>query len=236
MGDPDQRCSSLTAELLHLKQDLRLNGDVQSSGRLVRNNQVRLVQHGHRDGNALAHPATELVRVAAQPVLGGGDADLGQGLTCALPRSAITDLVVGQHGLNHLGINPQNRIERHHRVLEDHGNAIAPQAPQLFRIHLAQVFPAVEDASADHFPRRIYQAHDGVAGHGFARPGLSDEAHDFAWLQREADAVHRRRHTRFGEKAGLEVLDLQSRDRAGGVSGITILVLDGHISVLAVGG
>ena len=57
VGDPDQAGAVLLRELLHLGQDLRLDGDVQRRGGFVGDDQVRPVQHGDGDGHALAHAA-----------------------------------------------------------------------------------------------------------------------------------------------------------------------------------
>ena len=57
-------------------EDLRLDGDVQRSGRLVGDQQLRLAGERHRDHRTLAHPAGELVRVVVQTLLGARDTDL----------------------------------------------------------------------------------------------------------------------------------------------------------------
>jgi hypothetical protein len=35
---------------------------------------------------------------------------------------------MGVDGLDHLGVDAQHRVQRHHRVLEDHGDPRAAQA------------------------------------------------------------------------------------------------------------
>ena len=57
VGNPDKRRAGLITKTLHLVQDLTLDSDIKSSGRLVRHNQVRLVQQGDSDGNTLPHTA-----------------------------------------------------------------------------------------------------------------------------------------------------------------------------------
>ncbi len=56
-------------------QDLRLHGDVEGRGRLVGDEQVRLVGERHGDHDALALPARELVRISAEAALRLADAD-----------------------------------------------------------------------------------------------------------------------------------------------------------------
>ena len=55
-------------------QDLRLHGDVERGGRLVGDQQVRLVGERHRDHDALALPAGELMRIAREPAFRVGNA------------------------------------------------------------------------------------------------------------------------------------------------------------------
>ena len=61
-------------------QDLRLNGDIEGGGRLVRQDQRRLAHQSHGDHDALAQATGELVRVLLQPAASGGDADALQKL------------------------------------------------------------------------------------------------------------------------------------------------------------
>jgi hypothetical protein len=84
--DPDQRRAGHAAQLLRLRQYLPLDGHVERRGRLVRDDDVRLVQQRDGDGDALAHPAGELVRVAPQPLVRARDADLAERVARPLPR------------------------------------------------------------------------------------------------------------------------------------------------------
>ena len=59
-------------------QDLRLHRDVERRGRLVGDQQIGLVGERHGDHHALALAAGKLVRIAAEPALRLGNADLGR--------------------------------------------------------------------------------------------------------------------------------------------------------------
>ena len=81
---PSRVCSSFSS-----LQDLRLHGDVERGGRLVGDQQVRLVGERHGDHHALALAAGQLVRIALEPPGRIGNADLGQQFErcgCAPPR------------------------------------------------------------------------------------------------------------------------------------------------------
>ena len=67
-------------------QDLRLHGDVQRGGRLVGDQQRRVVDQGHRDHRPLAHAAGELVRVLVEAARRLRDADPVQHVDRPLAR------------------------------------------------------------------------------------------------------------------------------------------------------
>ena len=67
VGDEQHRHAEARLQILQQCQDLRLHGDIERGGRLVRDQEVRLVGERHRDHDALALPARELMRIAREP-------------------------------------------------------------------------------------------------------------------------------------------------------------------------
>ena len=67
MRDQDDRRVGAPAEIAEQFQDLRLSGDIERRGRLVGDQQRRVVDQRHRDHHALAHTAGKLVRVGLHP-------------------------------------------------------------------------------------------------------------------------------------------------------------------------
>ena len=65
-------------------EDLRLHGHVERGGRLVGDEQLRVVDQRHRDHRALPHAAGELVRVVVDPPVRLRDADPVEHLDRAL--------------------------------------------------------------------------------------------------------------------------------------------------------
>ena len=63
VADQDDGGAEIAVEFAQQFEDLRLDGDVERGGRLVRDQQRRLVAHAHRQHHALAHAAGELVRI-----------------------------------------------------------------------------------------------------------------------------------------------------------------------------
>jgi hypothetical protein len=71
----------------------------------------------------------------------------------------------GEH-FGDLVADGKNRIERCHRFLKDHGDAVATNATDLLGGQIQQVLPIEIDATVHDPAGRIgYQAHDGLGGH-----------------------------------------------------------------------
>ena len=86
VGDEQQRHAGLALERLQQLQDLRLDGDVERGGGLVRDQQLGVVGERGRDHHPLALPARELVRIGGEPFLGLGEAGAAQKFHDARPQ------------------------------------------------------------------------------------------------------------------------------------------------------
>ena len=84
VGDQDQAHVHLALQLGEQLHDLRLDGDVERGGGLVGDQHLGVERQRHRDHDALAHAAGELVRVVVDPLAGGRDLHQVQQLDGAL--------------------------------------------------------------------------------------------------------------------------------------------------------
>ena len=111
-------------------QDLRLDGDVERGRRLVGDQQLRRAGERHRDHDALAHAAGELVRVGVEALRRGGDAhELHQ---LERPRLRAAGALMPRccdERLRDLEADRQHRVEARHRLLEDHADARRRASP-----------------------------------------------------------------------------------------------------------
>ncbi len=169
----------------HQLDDLRLHGDVERGGRLVGDQKIRPA--GERDGDhhALAHAAGKLVRVILHPPLGRGDADARQRLD-RQPVGLPPVLALVQH--EHLGDLPadrRDRIERRHRLLEDHGDAIAAQRALLGRRKVLDLPAVKSDGAGADRQRLAQQADQGERRDALAAAGFADEAKGLAAIDAE---------------------------------------------------
>ena len=168
-------------------------------------------QDGDGDGHPLPHAAAELVRVGAEPLVGAGNADEAERVAGAAAGLGAADALVGLHGLDHLRVDAQDRVQRHHRVLEDHRD-VAAAKPAHVLIGQPGNIAALEQDLAGHDPaRRVDQAEQGEAGDGLARPALADQAHHLPALDGERHVVDGAYDPGAGEEMGGEAADGEGR-------------------------
>src|SRR5439155_10208869 len=166
--------------------------------------------------HALALAARELVRIAVEPALRFGNADLGQQLERASVHRRPGQALMQQQDLADLLLDRVQRIERRHRLLEDDGDVVAAHMADL-RLRQAEQFATVEmDRAGGMAGRRIrQQLQDRQRGHRFARARLADQRHGFAPPDVERDAVDGEHLARSLAEGDGEVLDLEQRLRGG---------------------
>ena len=98
------------------------------------------------------------------------------------PRAGVAArhvAVLGEH-LHDLVADGEDRVERAHRVLEDHGELTAADPAQLALAHCSQVSTVEQDPAAQHRAGLRHEPDDGPAGHALPRPGLAHEPDDLA--------------------------------------------------------
>src|SRR5438270_13885168 len=106
-------------------ENLRLDGDVERSSWLIGDYQSRLHDQRHRYQHALPHSAGELMRILLRSLFRGGNSCERQRLDGAIPGFSSADAGMDPGDLRDLVSNGENRIERGHRLLEDHRDAVA---------------------------------------------------------------------------------------------------------------
>ena len=137
------------------------------------------------------------------------DVHLGQKVDCPLPGGCLGDALVCQNLLGNLPSHRINRGEGRHRVLEDHGDLLAPQYPHRPRLEPHQFTPAILDRASDDGIGIGDQAHHGKKRDGLPRARLSDYAEEFALTHLERDTVHRPHDSLLGAEADGKIADLQ---------------------------
>src|SRR5207249_7897463 len=123
---------------------------------------------------------------------------------------AASQALVEPNGLGDLLAHREDRIERGHRLLEDHRDFLAADLAHLRRRQVQEVPAVVEDLAFDDAAGRLGdQPHDAEGGHALAAARLAHHAQRLAGLDVEVDAVDGADHALVGEEVGLEASDVE---------------------------
>ena len=169
-------------------QVLRLDREVEAGGRLVGDQQPRLAGDADGADDALAHAARHLVRDTATR------ASRGEGMRTAFSSSARPAPGAGAAGalvhadrLRHLVADGEQRVQRGHRVLQDHGDALAAHAAHL-GVGLVAAGPRPRTASRPPTMRAAGGSRRRMVSASVLLPraGLADDAQRLARVQAEA--------------------------------------------------
>ena len=140
VGGEQHRGAALGDQVAQQLEDLRLDRHVERRGRLVGDDQLRLGQQRHRDHDALALPAGELVRILRACRRSGsgklhGAQHRDRALAVAPPArariAALAGLAIGRlpaHQLGDLVAGGEQRTERAVRILRDERDGAAADA------------------------------------------------------------------------------------------------------------
>jgi hypothetical protein len=210
VGDEDDRGAKPDREFLDDLEDLGLDGDVEGARGLVRDQDLGVAGQAHRDHDALAHAARELVRVLVDALLGAGDAGQLEHVDCLGLGRLLVESLVQDDRLDHLRGDPEEGVQRGHRVLEDHGDLVASDLPDVLRGHLHEVLAHEEDLAAGDLAGGIGDhVDDGEVGDALARTRLADDPEGLAAAEIEGDAVYGLHHAFIRVEIGFQVLDLK---------------------------
>ena len=195
VGDEQQH--GVAGPLAQHREHLGLHGHVQRGRRLVGDEQVGTAGQRHRDHHALAHSAGQLVRHLPRPRRRVRDADRLHQLHRALRTCGPAHPAVDRQHLGDLGADLGRRVERAHRVLEDHAGTRAAYAPQR-AFAAADQLGAAERRRAGGARAVGQQAQQRERGEALAAAGLADERDGLAAPGAQVDAA-------YGLAAGPEV-------------------------------
>ena len=209
--DDDHRHLVLLAQLLEQVEDARLHRDVERRRGLVGDQQPRLARQRDRDHHALPHAARIAVRIVVEALARVRDVHLFEQLDRALPRSVAREVEMPLHRLGQLRADRQRRVERRHRVLEDHRDLPAAHVLELALGQMHEVAALERDRAARDARGLREQAHDRERRHRLAAAGLADDAERLALLDGEADAVDGVHVAAARLEVRAEVVDFEDR-------------------------
>ena len=188
--DQDDGGAELALQAADQLQDLRLHCHVEGGGRLVGDQHFRPAGERHGDHDALAHAARQLVRILLQPALGLGDAHGGQRLDRRGAGRGRADVAVRADRLGELAADRQDRVQRRHRLLKDHGDVAAAHPAHGGFGKRRELAPVEADRAAGDARIRLgKEAHDGERRHRLAGAGFARDAERLAGGEVEGEVV-----------------------------------------------
>ena len=209
VADQDDGGTEIGVELAQQVEDLRLDGDVERGGGFVGDQQGGFVGEAHGEHDTLAHAAAELVGVGIDGALRRADAHAAQQGDGADAGGGGGEAAMGGHRLDELAGDAQDRVQRRHGVLEDHGDFAAADGTDAVFVQRREVLAAEADGAADNTGGIVEQADDRFRADTFARTGLTDDAQGFAGVQVEADAIDRAHRAGVGQEPGAQITHLK---------------------------
>ena len=187
--DQQQRHREVAAQAVEQLQDLRLDGHVKCRRGFIGHQQTWLAGHRHGDHHALALATRELVRVVVDAPLWLRDTHQVQQLQGARTRGLCRQALVQAQRLADLVAHGVHRVQRAHRLLEDHGD-VAPahllqrRGWQLQDVLALQQHPALDARVASQ------QAQQRERGGGLAAARLPHQCHGFAPAHLQVQLAH----------------------------------------------
>jgi len=210
VGDEHHRRAELLLQPADQRQDLRLDGDVERRGRFVGDQDLWIAGECHRDHGALAHAAGELVGVFLDPLFRLGNAHQLQHFGGPPHGRGAGQALVQDQRLADLAADGHDRVERGHRLLENHGNLVAADGAHRRLIEPDQVDAVETCRAADDAAGRIrHQPQDRERRHALAATRLADDRQGLAAGERERHAVHGLHQPVAGVEVGAQIDDFE---------------------------
>jgi hypothetical protein len=209
--DHYDRGVELALQTLDQLEDLRLDRDVERGGRLIGDQQLRVVCQRHRDHRALAHAAGELVGIGVGAPARLRDADEAEHLDRAVVRLRLADVPVRLDRLDDLGAHLVEGVQRRQGVLEDHRDLVAADRAQIVVGRAEQLLAVEAHGARDAGVARAGETHDRQRRDRLARTGLAHDAERLATIDGVRDAVDGLDEPVLGLEVDAEVLDLEQR-------------------------
>ena len=201
--DEDDRAREAAAQVLEQRDDLCFDRRIERCRRLVGEQQVGLDQQRHGDHHTLAHAARELVRIGRQAKRSVRDADARKRRDGALQGCVSPDsgLAPAQH-VDEVRADGEQRIQRRHRILEDHGDARAAVGVHRGLVEREEIDAVEHDPAADAGQVRRQQPDEAGGQARLAGARFTDDAEDAVPADVEVDAAQDVR--RAPRRRGLE--------------------------------
>ena len=193
VGNHDNRGSFFLRQLFQKLQNLCLYGHIQCGCRLICDNQLRVTRQSRRNDDSLPHTAGKFERILIEPFFRTWNSNLPHQLNGFRFRLFFGAILMLSNSLCHLNSDFQDRIQKCHRILENHADAVSADllhflfiSPFFFpvlRVRRRNVFSVEKDLSFFHSAVRCQKPHQGQHADTFSGTGLADNTKYLALFQ-----------------------------------------------------
>ena len=122
VGNHDNGGSFFLRQLFQKLQDLCLYGYIQCGCRLICDNELRITRQRRRNDDSLPHTAGKFERILIEPFFRTWNSDLPHQLNGFRFRLFFGAILMLSNSLCHLNSDFQDRIQKCHRILENHAD------------------------------------------------------------------------------------------------------------------
>jgi hypothetical protein len=136
------------------------------------------------------------------------DTHPAQQLDRAVSRLVTRHVIVAPDCLDQLIPDRDHRVQRCHRILEDHRDVLAADPLHLALGQGSEITPHEADGATDDLCRRVrQQPHDRQRRQRLATAGFTDDGESLAGRDCQRQAIDRRQHATAREQRYLQVFD-----------------------------
>ena len=210
MGDEDNGQVALLLDLVDQLQDLGLNGNVQSGGGLVADQDLGIAGQSDGDNDTLTHTAGELEGILVEALLGLGDTDGLHQFQSDLLGLFLLHLPVQTQRFGDLITDLHDGVQSGQGILEDQADTVTTDLVEGIFLDLGQVHAVIHNGTIGNNGVVGQNAQDGLDTNRFAGAGLTDDGQSLAAIQIKADTADGLNQTAVSTEVDLQVLDRQN--------------------------
>jgi len=220
VADQQQRHAARLDQVADQVEDLALDRDVERGRRFVGDQQVGAAGQRHRNDDALALAARELVRMGVETLRRRRQPDLVEQAQRFRARGIGRQALVQAQWFGDLAADRVQRVQGGHRLLEHHADPASAQAAHRGVVETEQL--GVVEAHRTAGARCVgQQPHQREGVHRLAAAGLADQADRLAAFERERHAAQRIGRAARRRQGDAQVVDFEQGHGAESSAGIS---------------
>jgi len=182
MGDQQDCRSIIPTQSGHLPDDLGLGRHIQRRGGFIRQQQLRLIAHGHGNAHSLLHTAGELKGIGAHDIFRAWQSHSGKHLGSFFPGFFFCQFLMGSQILRKNGTDFAGRIHHGPAVLKNHGNLPPSDGAPLLRGNIQKILSVKYNIPLGNSTASRQQPQDPTDHAGFPAAALAHQTDDLTRL------------------------------------------------------